>query len=506
MYTHTIAIARCLLTEGRLSDVDRMISPLLPDYGHTSSSSDEELFLRCLLAQARLFSGTTPEAVLEIFSTETDAGITESAKHLESAIASMCIGLALVQPSPQQDLPRALHLLHLTQDTIKSLGRSDFLHWTYIGQAMALYSLHEYKEASTRLEKAATYLFVLKDHVALHWVECLSKAFKSRSPIPFTRLSQIEESGTNNNVRAPLSDQVYVSEQMHGLLQDCQLAAEGTAPILLLGERGSGKETAARLIHALQSQDKGTFEVVDCAAVTADWNATQYFDNDQVPALRQKTLFLNHIEHLPEPQQLSLLAYLKNFSAINRLGSMPLRIISASSAELAKCVSQGKFNLDLYHRLKISTLEIPPLRMRKHDIPILALHFSRALRPAGVSHVAITEHAFAAFLRYDWPGNIRQLKNEIERILVHIGMDPLPTIDLQNLSKAIRQKRKPLANLAEQDVSAEYPLEEILTDTERTVIERVLSKYHGQVSSAASALGLTRQGLYKKLNRLGIRR
>lgn len=513
MYTHTIAIARCLLTEGRLSDVDRMISPLLPAQKNMQPSSNEELLLRCLLAQARLFGGTSPDQVLTLFTTESNTHAATPVKHLESAVATLSIGLTLVFPVSQtQDLPRALHLFGLAQDAFKTLRRSDYLHWTYIGQAIALYGLREHKEAQVKLKKAGALLEAMEDQVAHHWLRCIEEAFSSQTPVKFECLVQPDDhrpSAKNETYDTGKGNKVYVSEQMLSLLNECQLASEGTAPILILGERGSGKETISRLIHECQPRERGNFEVIDCAAIPDQWDATTVLEAAKdATSGSPRTLFLNHIELLTSEQQLTLLAYFKQTDENNPNdvldGFSTTRIMSASSARLPELVSTGQFDAGLYHRLKICTLVIPPLRAHKQDIPVLALHFLRRLRPAGVSHVAITENALDAFLRYDWPGNIRQLKNEIERILVHIRFEPLPTIDFQSLSKAIRKKKKPAAMLIDQEVSPEYPLDEILSDTERTLIERVLGENQGQVSSAASALGLTRQGLYKKLKRLGI--
>ncbi len=498
MYTHTIAIARCLLSEGRLGDVDRMISPLLPAM-QEASSTDEELLLRCMLAQARLFNGTPSEEVLALFAAESDAKATEPVKHFESALATLSVGLALALPSGEsRDLHRALHLFQITQKSLQSLQRSDYLHWAHLGQAVVLYDLREFREAGLHLEEAAAYLKVIKDEIADRWLVYLRTVFSTRQPIEHQNLVSNEQ---QQRVAAQEEgDQhVYISEPTHKLLDKCQLIAKRKTPVLLLGEPGSGKETTARLIHELQFGQNGSFEFIDCAAVT-DIESSDEGLNSILQA-NADTIFFNHVEHLSKEHQVLLFSFIKGLDE-QKPGT---RIISASTAKLSKLVSTGKFDADLYHRLKICTLEIPPLRMRKQDIPVLTLHFARTLRPEGVAHVAITENALSAFLSYDWPGNIRQLKNEIERILVHIGVEPWPTIDFKSLSQAIRKKRQQtMAFVPEQD-TLEYPLEEILSDTERTVIERALGKYKGQVSSAAKALGLTRQGLYKKLKRLGIR-
>lgn len=504
MYTHTIAIAKCLLTEGRIADVDQMISPLVATVSENQAGTSEALFMKCLLAQARLFGGAAPVDVLQLFADETDLQPAGNAHAFEAAIASLSIGMALVMPEEEtQNLPRALHLFRSAEVALLQLNRSDYLHWAYLGEATALLFLGEQTEAAARLKKATTCLQAVTDRVAAQWLTCLQEGTTATLTTLRTCLSGLDLDRTTTSTYA---EQVFISSVMQDLMLDCRLAAESNAPILIQGEPGAGKETAARLIHTLQATPDDGFIHIDCAGPADSWEAAASCLCDPAPQQSGKTtLFLNQIERLSTKQQKTLIEYFNciDEQAVHRENQV--RLISASSMQLDAFVKAGNFDAALYHRLKICLIEIPPLRMRKQDIPVLALHFSRTLKPAGVSRVAITENALSALLTYDWPGNIRQLKNEIERILVHICIDPLPTIDTHSLSKAIKHKKSQRWVPEEVGKETEYPLEEILHNTERTIIERVLEKYQGQVSSAARALGLTRQGLYKKLKRLGIR-
>jgi DNA-binding NtrC family response regulator len=158
----------------------------------------------------------------------------------------------------------------------------------------------------------------------------------------------------------------------------------------------------------------------------------------------------------------------------------------------------------------VISLHVPPLRERRPDIPLLARHFLNQLRPAGSSVVSITQPAMEALLRYNWPGNVRQLRNEIERALVHVQSEPAPTIDLDILSNTIvegaRKSRSPQMPQDDPDAILEpdQTLSDVLSRTEKAVIERVLRACDGQVTASADVLGLTRQGLYKKMKRLDI--
>ncbi len=504
MYTHTIAIAKCLMTEGRIADVDQMISPLVAAAPEGGTRSAEGLFLKCLLAQARLFGGASPAAVLQLFDNETALQAADQTRTFESAVASLSIGMALVMPEEDtQDLPRALHLFRSAEAMLVQVNRSDYLHWAYLGEATALLFLGEQTEATARLNKAATCLEVLTDRIATQWLACLQNASPATMPALRACLAAVDLQQTDaKKEQSPAG--VFISGVMQDLMLDCRLAAEGTAPILIQGEPGAGKETAARLIHALQAGPGDVFIHIDCAGPADSWDAVEACLCTPGHAAKT-TLFLNHIESLSPHKQKTLIDYFKCIDEQTAKNVTPVRLISATSAGLADLVQAGDFDAALYHRLKICIIDIPPLRMRKQDIPVLALHFSRTLKPAGVSRVAITENALAALLKYDWPGNIRQLKNEIERILVHICIDPLPTIDTRSLSKAIKPKKSQRWIADEITSATGYPLEEILHNTERSIIERVLDECQGQVSSAARTLGLTRQGLYKKLKRLGIR-
>ena len=173
-------------------------------------------------------------------------------------------------------------------------------------------------------------------------------------------------------------------------------------------------------------------------------------------------------------------------------------------------MEEGRFRPALRNRLRVISLHVPPLRERRPDIPLLARHFLDRMRPEGSALVSITQPAMEALLRYNWPGNVRQLRNEIERALVHVQSEPAPTITLDMLLDAIvenaRERTSPDTSPDASDAILEpdQTLNDVLSRTEKSVIERVLQACDGQVTASADVLGLTRQGLYKKMKRLGI--
>ena len=176
-------------------------------------------------------------------------------------------------------------------------------------------------------------------------------------------------------------------------------------------------------------------------------------------------------------------------------------------------IREGRFLEDLYYRLAVIPLEVPPLRERREEIPLLVRHYLNALRPPGTPLPTLTNRAVEALLRYAWPGNVRQLRNEVERVLLFAGSEPAPLVDVEDLTPAIVEASAvadglaPAALLeAAQDAILKpgHALDQVLAGTEKMLIEQVLAEHDGQVTASANALGLTRQGLYKKMKRLGI--
>ena len=509
MYSHTIAIAKHLLTEGRPDVVDRMITPLLSPKGNSTTFDQETLYLKSLLAQARLFVGFTADEVINLFTIEESAirGIQKPSIAIATANTSM--GLAyLHQASNTQSFPRAIYHFRTALNQFSLLNRHDLMYWPYIGLAITLYALNEKTEAQNNLNKANLLLSLILDRTAKYWTEEVFQSFAKGTLVSTEKLFKFTREDFESIAPAPEHELVYASEQMQTLVHACKTLASGKAPVLISGDRGAGKTMLAQEIHRQrilkadgvsgESACEDVFEKIDCASLTSEWYTRDVFFT---PQKCNRTLFFDNIECLSESQQHTLL---KHLEASSRQENNALRILSGTSADLESLVQSNKFSASLYLHLKICTLEIPALKCRRPDIPLLALHFAYKLQPEGVPRAVLTEPAISALMSYDWPGNVRQLKNEIERLLVHTSFEPIPIIDFQSLSKPIRSSKRVQPLTAAPDAAGEYPLEHILADTERSVIEHVLAEHNGQVSSAADALGLSRQGLYKKLKRLGI--
>jgi DNA-binding NtrC family response regulator len=227
------------------------------------------------------------------------------------------------------------------------------------------------------------------------------------------------------------------------------------------------------------------------------------------------TLVIEDIDALPASAQGSLLHLLRTGEGLPEGESDPtpvdVRVVATTTEHLNEKVRNDHFRPALRELLTILSIRMPPLRERRADIPLLVHHFLDALRPDKVKEsggASVTLPAMEALLQYDWPGNVRQLRNELERALVHVESEPAQTIDrdvlLDEIVKEARAPETPSMDVPDDILHPDKTLSDVLSRTERTVIERVLHACDGQVTASAEVLGLSRQGLYKKMKRLGI--
>ncbi len=290
-----------------------------------------------------------------------------------------------------------------------------------------------------------------------------------------------------------------------------QVAPTGTA-VLLTGETGTGKELVARAIHARSTRQDRPLVPVNCAALPGTLIESELFGYERgafTGALQRRlgrfevasggTIFLDEISDLPPDIQGRLLRVLQE-GTFERLGSshtikVDVRVVAATNRDLAAAVADGRWRADLYYRLRVFPIEVPPLRERREDIPLLVWYFvTRKRAPLGRNVSRITDRAMAALQRYDWPGNIRELENVIERALI---LSPGETLVLDERSLAEPGRGRP--------ESGSTRLEEI----ERAHILRVLSDCGWRISgkgNAAERLGMNRSTLRSRMEKLGIDR
>ena len=318
------------------------------------------------------------------------------------------------------------------------------------------------------------------------------------------------------------------SHAMSRLVEQIQRLQGNDLTVLVTGESGTGKELVARAIHVGSQRSAGMFLPYNCTTTGRDLADSQLFGHrrgsftgavtDQpglVRAAAGGTLFLDEIGDLPIDVQPKLLRFLE-LQEIMPIGEtrpqrVDVRVLAATNADLEQRVAEGKFREDLYYRLSVIRIHVPPLRERLEEIPHLSAFFLRdACERLAKPEVQLGSDALESFSQYFWPGNVRQLKNEIQRAVAM--STPGGTIEAEHLSPEVSATtRAPQrSGGGEKDASAVKParaatnLAEAIEEVEREVIQAALNGSGGNISQAARVLGLTRRGLYLKLRRLGL--
>jgi len=296
------------------------------------------------------------------------------------------------------------------------------------------------------------------------------------------------------------------SPKMVDIYKTVSLVAPTNATVLLEGETGTGKEMIARMIHNNSSRAHQPFVPVDCGSIAPSLLESELFgalkgaytgaDRDRMgvfEAANNGTVFLDEIGDLELGFQLNLLRFLQE-KEIRPLGSprgkkVDVRVVAATNRDLQKMVDQGKFREDLWYRLNVVRIILPPLVERRGDVPLLAHYFLKKYNERYGQQAKITESALRALENYSWPGNVRQLQHMIERLVI---VTPQGRIDDAAVREAIELTEP-------RDTASES-----LADTEADQIRRVLAATGGNKSRAAKILGIERKTLYRKLERMTV--
>ena len=295
------------------------------------------------------------------------------------------------------------------------------------------------------------------------------------------------------------------------LKQQIAQVAPANAPVLISGETGSGKEIVARLLHDLSRRAGGPFIAINCGAVSRELLESEFFGHEKgaftgatgtkqglITAAEGGALFLDELGEMPGPMQVSLLRFLDR-NEYRPVGSTrtlqaDVRIVGATNQDIQELVHQGRFRDDLLYRINTVTLRVPPLRERTDDLPTLAEHILRTLRIPGAPTRTLGSDALRRLTAYTWPGNIRELRNVIERIvLLGTGSGPITGADVERVLPK-------LAPAAQPDDPADLTLDEI----ERRHILRVLDAAGGNKTQAAKTLDIDYKTLLSKLKKYGL--
>lgn len=303
-----------------------------------------------------------------------------------------------------------------------------------------------------------------------------------------------------------------VKEQIERIASLSSRAEESPPTVLILGETGVGKDLAARSLHQKSARHGRPFVHVDCAALPKDLIEAELFGHEKgaftsattmrnglIEAAENGTVFLDEIAELPLDLQSKLLAVLER-RRTRRIGSRKERPVNAwfvagTNRPLETMVKQGEFRDDLYYRLKVLTLTMPPLRGRNGDIELLARHFAAATaRRFGLPGPQFTEDALLALRRYPWPGNVRELAHTMERAVLLSSGRAISAATLMIEPPAIEASDEPNAELRDMT----------LDEAESTLIRQALQQSAGNVSEAARRLGITRMALRYRMQKYGI--
>jgi DNA-binding NtrC family response regulator len=352
--------------------------------------------------------------------------------------------------------------------------------------------------------------FVLKPFSLEHLTAVVEKAIEMRALRTENQLLKQELSR-----RYQFDNIVGRSDAMKEIFSTIARIAPSRATVLLCGESGVGKDLVARSIHYHSPRRDKPFVKIDCTAIPENLMESELFGYEKgafTGAQQTKpgkfeqadtgTAFLDEIGDVPANIQVKLLRVLQE-REFERLGSnkvrqIDVRILAATNVDLRAALEQGRFREDLYYRLNVLPLNIPPLRERKEDVPFLAKHFlDRFAAESGRTGTILSQDGLDRLLTYHWPGNVRELENVIERSLLLCNADTLRAADIK-LDLAPRQK--PLAN-------GENPfLPEGLTldEYEQSIIREAMRRANGNKSQAARLLGLTRNALRYRLDQMGM--
>ena len=299
------------------------------------------------------------------------------------------------------------------------------------------------------------------------------------------------------------------SQEMQAVFTAIRKVATTDAPVLVLGESGTGKEMAAQAIHRRSRRKDGPFVAINCGAIPGPLLESELFGHERgaftgAHALRVGrietasggTLFLDEIGELPLELQVKLLRFLQE-QQIERIGGrkpidVDTRVIAATNVDLARAIKEGSFREDLYYRVAVVVLKLPPLRNRHTDVALLAQAFlKRSSREARKDKIKFDPTALAALQQHSWPGNVRELENRVRRGVIMADGPRVTAADLE---------------LAEANAALPRSLREAREDVERRMIQQALQRHGGKIARAAEDLGISRPTFYELMEKLGLSR
>jgi DNA-binding NtrC family response regulator len=339
------------------------------------------------------------------------------------------------------------------------------------------------------------------------------------------KLTRLETENKDLRTRVGKHTLVFAGETMRRVMAQIERVAASEARICIYGETGTGKELVARTLHEKSPRSAGPFVTLNCAAVPAELIESELFGHEKgsftgaaqrhtgkFEQAHRGTLFLDEIGDMPTAMQAKLLRVLEE-GEVERIGSdkpiaVDVRVVVATHRNLEQLVESGGFRRDLYHRVVVFPVELPPLRQRAEDLPALIEHFVRQVSAQnGWKPIPFTDPAIDALKQYTWPGNIRELRNIVERLLLLAGSQ----VEAQDVELALPTARAGFRHSDQttgatdlHEAAATGTLAERLSKFERAQVLAELDRHNRNITQTAKALGLERSHLYKKCQQLGI--
>ena len=391
-------------------------------------------------------------------------------------------------------------------DGLVTLGK---LRERQLDAEVVLISGHGNIESAVRAIKMGAFDFVEKPLSLEKTVLVVRNALRQRALL-----------AENRDLRARVDRRLTMvgeSEAMAQLREQIAMAAPTNGRVLVFGENGTGKELVARTVHALSRRHQGPFIEINCAAIPEDLIESELFGHvrgaftgavsdrrGKFEAADGGTIFLDEIGDMSLKTQAKVLRVLQD-QVVEPVGStqrvkVDVRVIAATNKDLPLAIRHGEFREDLYFRLAVIPVYVPPLRERRRDIAVLAEFFMAGFaKEYGRRPKAFSPDAAAALEQYAWPGNVRELRNLIERLVIMAPGETITSSDLTFLDGADAAAAAPAA-----EAVPIIPLHEARDQFEREYILRALGEQHGNMSRTAEVLGVERSNLYRKMKAFGI--
>jgi len=415
--------------------------------------------------------------------------------------------LALLEEQP-------VHMV-LTDMVMPRMSGIEFLEQAkriYPRVEVAVMTGHGSVETAVQAMKLGAYDYIAKPFAPLDDLRHFLRRMADKVRLVEENLYLRERSETETSLYGIIGNSVGIQN----VLRLISRLKDTRTPVLISGESGTGKELVARALHFRGSMANRPFVAVDCGSLVPTLIESELFGYEKgafTGALRSKqgllqsadtgTIFLDEVGELPLEMQAKILRFLQE-KEVRPVGStsqkvkVDVRIMAATNRDLDAEYKKGTFRKDLYFRLNVVTISLPPLRERRSDIPILAAFFLERLSPG--RGVQLSSNAMKALLAYDWPGNVRELENCLERA---VALGDQRIIEVNDLPPAIANAEIGAEALSSPDFSSRGTATD-LEDIERATIERVFSQVKGDKALAGKMLGISRATLYRKLKRYNI--